>query len=1155
MATAVSASQINLTWSDHAANETGFVIERCEGAGCSTFAALDTVGANTTSYSNTGLTASTSYTYRVAATNGAGTSPYSNTTSATTTTPGTTPAAPSSLSGSAVSASQINLTWSDHASNETGFVIERCQGVGCSTFAAVGTVGANVTSYSNTGLTASTSYSYRVAATNGAGTSGYSNTASATTTPGTTPAAPSSLTAAAVSASQINLTWTDHASNETGFVVERCQGAGCSTFATIATLGTNVTSYNNTGLAASTSYSYRVAATNGAGTSAYSNTATATTSGPPPPPPFAIRINTGGPAYTDAAGQAWSADQYFSGGGAYTASVSIAGTVDDVLYQSERWCTSCSYSIPVPNGSYEVVLHFAEIFWSSANERVFDVSIEGTVVIDNLDIAATVGALTALVQTFPATVSDGTLTVSLLASTDNATIEALEVRPAGSGPPPPPSSLSAAAVSASQINLTWSDHAANEGGFVIERCQGAGCSTFAAIATLGANVTSYNNTGLAASTSYSYRVTATNGAGTSVYSNTATATTPGPPPPPPPFPIRINTGGPAYTDAAGQAWSADQYFSGGGAYTASVSIAGTVDDVLYQSERWCTSCSYSIPVPNGSYEVVLHFAEIFWSSANERVFDVSIEGTVVNDNLDIAATVGPLTALVQTFPVTVSDGTVDVSLLASTDNATIEALEVRLAGSGPAPPTALVATAVSASQINLTWSDHAANETGFVIERCEGAGCSTFAALDTVGANTTSYSNTGLTASTSYTYRVAATNGAGTSPYSNTTSATTTTPGTTPAAPSSLSGSAVSASQINLTWSDHASNETGFVIERCQGVGCSTFAAVGTVGANVTSYSNTGLTASTSYSYRVAATNGAGTSGYSNTASATTTPGTTPAAPSSLTAAAVSASQINLTWTDHASNETGFVVERCQGAGCSTFATIATLGTNVTSYNNTGLAASTSYSYRVAATNGVGTSPYSNTTSATTQGNVPPTVSITAPANGATFTAPAMVPIAATASDTGGTITLVEFFQGTTKLGQDATAPYSFSWQNVPVGSYIITARATDNLGAATTSAPVSVNVVPLTAPAAPTQLTGVALSRSRIRLNWSDNSSNESGFRIERSLNGTTFTEIDTRGANAEQYTNSNLIPNTLYYYRVRAYNGAGNSAYSNVISVRTLQ
>jgi len=190
---------------------------------------------------------------------------------------GTVPAAPSGLNATAVSAGQINLTWTDNASNETGYVVERCQGAGCSTFASIATLGANATSYNNnTGLSPSTPYSYRVKATNGAGDSGYSNTASATTQ-GTLPAAPSGLGATAVSSSQINLAWTDNASNETGYVVERCQTTAC-TFASIATLGANVTSYNNTtGLSPSTSYSYRVKATSGAGDSGYSNTASATT--------------------------------------------------------------------------------------------------------------------------------------------------------------------------------------------------------------------------------------------------------------------------------------------------------------------------------------------------------------------------------------------------------------------------------------------------------------------------------------------------------------------------------------------------------------------------------------------------------------------------------------------------------------------------------------------------------------------------------------------------------------------------------------------------------------------------------------------------------------------------------------------------------------
>ena len=84
--------------------------------------------------------------------------------------------------------------------------------------------------------------------------------------------------------------------------------------------------------------------------------------------------------------------------------------------------------------------------------------------------------------------------------------------------------------------------------------------------------------------------------------------------------------------------------------------------------------------------------------------------------------------------------------------------------------------------------------------------------------------------------------------------------------------------------------------------------------------------------------------------------------------------------------------------------------------------------------------------------SAPPTVSLTSPANNATFTAPATVPLAATASDSDGTVTLVEFFQGATKIGEDATAPYSLSWSNVTAGPYTLTAKATDSGGATTTS-------------------------------------------------------------------------------------------------------
>jgi len=99
--------------------------------------------------------------------------------------PVTPPAAPNNLTASAVSVSQIDLAWADNADNEDGFKIERCTGTGCTDFAQITTVLSNITSHSDTGLTAETTYCYRVRAFNAGGDSDYSNGACATT-----PAAP-----------------------------------------------------------------------------------------------------------------------------------------------------------------------------------------------------------------------------------------------------------------------------------------------------------------------------------------------------------------------------------------------------------------------------------------------------------------------------------------------------------------------------------------------------------------------------------------------------------------------------------------------------------------------------------------------------------------------------------------------------------------------------------------------------------------------------------------------------------------------------------------------------------------------------------------------------------------------------------------------------
>jgi hypothetical protein len=188
----------------------------------------------------------------------------------------------------------------------------------------------------------------------------------------------------------------------------------------------------------------------------------------------------------------------------------------------------------------------------------------------------------------------------------------------------------------------------------------------------------------------------------------------------------------------------------------------------------------------------------------------------------------------------------------------------------PVAPSNLFVTGISDTQINLAWTDSSDNEAGFKIERCTGFGCSDFNEIAAVGANVTNYSNTGLSASTTYTYRVCAYNSVGNSGYSDATSATTLAAPTLPAAPSNLTATLVSRRQIDLTWDDNSGNEAGFRIERCRGSACTNFAQIATVGQNVTTYRNTGLRRRTTYKYRVRAYNKVGNSTYSNTATAKT---------------------------------------------------------------------------------------------------------------------------------------------------------------------------------------------------------------------------------------------------------------------------------------------
>ena len=129
-------------------------------------------------------------------------------------------------------------------------------------------------------------------------------------------------------------------------------------------------------------------------------------------------------------------------------------------------------------------------------------------------------------------------------------------------------------------------------------------------------------------------------------------------------------------------------------------------------------------------------------------------------------------------------------------------------------------------------------------------------------------------------------------------------------------------------------------------------------------------------------------------------------------------------------------------------------------YSWTGVAAG-SYTLTAKATDDQGGVKTSTAVSITVSGpaNTPPSVSLTSPANNASFTAPATISLTATASDADGTVSKVDFYNGATLLFSDATSPYSYSWTGVAAGTYTLTAKATDNSNAVSTSTAVSVVV------------------------------------------------------------------------------------------------
>jgi len=363
------------------------------------------------------------------------------------------------------------------------------------------------------------------------------------------------------------------------------------------------------------------------------------------------------------------------------------------------------------------------------------------------------------------------------------------------------------------------------------------------------------------------------------------------------------------------------------------------------------------------------------------------------------------------------------------------------APTAPAAPTNLAATSSVFSEVDLVWSDNSGNEDAFRIERCQdsGAACTTFVQIASVPANQPSYSDFNVSGNATYRYRVLAYNSGGSSGYSNVASATTPAPPPPPAAPSGLVATGTFYDHIDLSWQESSSDVAYFLIERCQDPGspCEDFQPY--TYSYAASFEDYGVSPSSTYRYRVAAVGVGGNSAYSNILVATTAaPPPPPVAPTNLTATSVTTTQITLSWQDNSSDEYGFTVDRCLGAGCTSFTSLTTVSANTTTYTDAGLSSNTTYRYRVSAYNNWGRS-YSTVLQATTA-NQPPNATFTWSCKNAACTFNGQG-----SWDPDGSVVGWAWTFGDGASASGATASHSFSGR---AGTYTVTLTVTDNSSA-----------------------------------------------------------------------------------------------------------
>ena len=948
------------------------------------------------------------------------------------------PAAPTGLQATAPDGTHVQLQWTASPDSDTvGYRVFRSD---LSTSIATVTT----TTYTDATVVPATTYGYFVVAFDDAAPPNESGptpvvqirTPSAADT--VAPAVPANVQAVASGPTQVNLTWDASAdaggSGLAGYRIFR--NGGTAPIATVA-----IASYSDINLTAGTAYTYVVRAFDGAGN----------VSGPS----NAVSITTPIPADTTPP----------TVPGALTAVAQGAGAV--LL----NWNASTDASgIQL----YEIQRDGVRISGPTGNATSF--------------VDSTVSAATT--YTYAVRAIDGANNASAFSNTASVTTPAAT----DMTPPTVPTGVAANATSSQSVVVTWvaSTDAGGSGlaGYRIFRNGGAN-----PVATVGAGVLTFTDTGLQPNTAYSYVVRAFDGDGnTSAASNTASATTPQDTTPPS---VPVNVVATALTSTSVRInWGASTDTGGSGLGGYRIYRDGAL---LSPAAASATSFTDASAAPNTTYA---YRVSAFDNASNESAQSAPSSVTTAADT------------------------------------------------AAPSVPGGLAVTNIAATQVTLSWS--ASTDTG-------GSGLAGYRVFRNGGAmpvatvGVTSYTDINLTAGTAYTYVVRALDGAGnvSGPSAAVSVTTPVPPDTTPpTTPGALTASAQGAGSVLLNWTA-STDASGIQRYEIQRDGVNMASAPG----NATSFVDSTVSGSTTYTYAVRAIDGANNaSAFSNTATATTpaeADTTPPSVPGAVAATATSSQSIAVTWqasTDAGgSGLAGYRIFRDGGTN-----PVATVGAGVLTFTDTGLAPSTAHSYIVRAFDGDGNvSAASNAASATTpQDSVPPSVPTNVVATALSSTSVRVNWSAST--DTGGSgLAGYRIYRNGVLLSAAAASATTFTDATAtPNTAYDYRVSAIDNANnESAQSAPSNVTTpADTTPPSVPAGLTLTSVTATQVGLSWSASTdtggSGLAGYRVFRD-----GTQIGT--PTTTSFNDTTVVAGTTYTYTVRSADNAGNvSADSNPVT-----